>query len=81
MGKVIPFPAKEQEDEEIMKMLRISDEIDDVILKHLNGGAIDPKDLAGLLAHRLGTLMRSIDEKSKLWDVCQRVLKKQAKID
>ena len=60
---------------------RTPSEIDEVILKHLNDGRIDAKDLAGLLAHRLGTLMRSIDEKSKLWDVCQTVMKKQAKID
>jgi len=61
--------------------MRVADEIDAVILKHLDQGEIDPRDLAGLIAHRLGTLMRHLDQKSKLWDVCEKVLKAQAAIE
>ena len=88
MGKVIPFPSggkTERRDKEVegdaLRLMKIADDIDSLILKHLEDGSIDPHDIAGLLAHRLGTLMRHLDEKSKLWDVCERVLKKQAAID
>jgi len=85
MGKVINFPGpdskrREASDTEAMRLMQIADEIDAVILKHLNSGAIEPGDLAGLVAHRLGNLMRHIDHKSELWDICQRVLKNQAEI-
>ena len=66
MGKVIQFPTRNKEDEAISILLKISDEIDEVILRHIDSGEVDAKDLAGLLAHRLGTLMRSVEEKSKL---------------
>ncbi len=81
MGDVIQFPTRDKEDEAIHMLLKISDEIDEVILRHIDSGEVDPKDVAGLLAHRLGTLMRSVDEKTKLWDVCEKVLKRQAAID
>jgi hypothetical protein len=81
MGKVIQFPASQKTDTEAVKLIKIADEIDAVILKHLDSGAIDPRDIAGLLAHRLGTLMRHMDQKGKLWDVCEKVLKAQAAID
>lgn len=81
MGKVINFPTKATADSDAVKLVKIADEIDSVILKHLDSGAIDPRDIAGLLAHRLGTLMRHMDQKGKLWDVCEKVLKAQAAID
>lgn len=81
MGKVIKFPTKASDDSAAVKLIGIADEIDAVILRHLDSGAIDPRDIAGLLAHRLGTLMRHMDQKGKLWDVCEKVLKAQAAID
>lgn len=94
MGTVIQFPSPGSRDEkrrnaltgeavdtEALRLMQISDEIDAVILKHIESGTVDPRDLAGLLAHRLGTLMRHLDQKSKLWDVCEKVLKTQAAID
>ena len=81
MGQVIQFPNRPARDEEARKMMKIADEIDAVILKHLDAGDIDPRDIAGLIAHRLGTLMRHLDEKSKLWDVCEKVAKAQAAIE
>jgi hypothetical protein len=64
-----------------LKLLRISDEIDAVILHHVESGNIDIRDLAGLLSHRLGTLMNHIEDKKDLLPLCMRVLKKQAKVD
>lgn len=82
MGKVLNFPARESsKDTEARRLMKIADEIDAVIVKHLDLGEVDPRDLAGLFAHRLGTLMRHLDQKSKLWEVCEKVLKAQAAID
>ncbi len=81
MGDIIQFPKKDRREDEARRLLKVSDEIDAVILKHLDAGAIDPRDLAGLMAHRLGTLMRHLDQKTKLWDVCEKVLKAQAAIE
>jgi len=80
MGKVIQLPVKSK-DAEAERLMGIAHEIDAVILKHLDLGDVDPRDLAGLLAHRLGTLMRHLDQKSQLWDVCEKVLKAQAAIE
>jgi len=62
-------------------LLRISREIDAVLVRHLKLGDVDPRELAGLLSHRLGTLMRHMESKEVLWDVCEKVLKKQAHLD
>lgn len=82
MAKIIPFqPRKEKLDQESLRMLRVADEIDQVILRHL-GGDMRARDMAGLLAHRLGTLMRNIDPRDRevLWHVVQKVLREQADI-
>ncbi len=81
MGKVLNFPTRDKKEQEARRLMAIADEIDSVILRHLDGGDVDPRDLAGLIAHRLGTLMRHLDQKGKLWDVCEKVLKAQAAID
>lgn len=84
MGRVIPFPSKTDRtlrDAEAKRLMQIANELDSVILRHLDTGVIDPRDMAGLIAHRLGTLMRHVEEKSKLWDVCEKVLKAQAALD
>ncbi len=61
-----------------LRMLRIADEIDAIILRHMDAGDIEPKELAGLLSHRLGTLMKNIENKQELIDLCVDVLRKQA---
>lgn len=63
-----------------IKLLKISDEIDALILRHVQSGEVDLRDLAGLLSHRLGTLMSHIDDKNELLPLCMRVLKRQAKV-
>lgn len=81
MAKVIRFPGKRKDDPEILKLLELSNRIDEVLVDALQDPDLKPRDVAGVLAHRLGTVMRQIDEKNKLWDVCQKVLKKQAAIE
>ena len=81
MAKILKFKQKQQNDPTTLKLVQASIEIDEIILKYMNDSDIDARELAGLIAHRLGTLMNHIEEKSELWGVCERVLKKQAHID
>lgn len=89
MGEVIPFAPKRKkaQDEqgvdpahadEAQRLMEIASELDDVILRNLHQGDVDPRDLAGLISHRLGTLIRHLDEKERLWSVCEQVLRAQA---
>jgi hypothetical protein len=83
MGKLIPFRPKQAElDKESLKLMKIADDIDAVILRYVAEDDISPRDIAGLLAHRLGTLMRNIPsaEREMLWVVCEKVLKEQAEL-
>ncbi|MEY4630560.1 MAG: hypothetical protein RIQ81_680 [Pseudomonadota bacterium] len=73
--------ARGRIDDEARTLIKISNEIDAIVLRHLEAGDVEPRDLAGLLSHRLGTLIRHLEGKEKLWDVCEKVLKKQAAID
>ena len=81
MAKVIKFEKKTTPDPVSIKLVNISAEIDALILKYLSDPDINDFELAGLLAHRLGTLISHIEKKSELWDVCEQVVRKQAKID
>lgn len=79
MGKVIQFPQKEKFSEEAVQMKDVSDQLDAVILDALYEG-MDPYEVAGLLSHRLGSLMHSMEDRARLWKVLERVLKRQADI-
>jgi hypothetical protein len=79
MGKIINFPDRRY-DQNIAKLKDISDSMDKIIIEAVSNG-MDPNEVAGILAHRLGALMRNMEQKSKLWDVCERLLKRQAAID
>ena len=80
MGKVIQFPQNRRLETTVQRLKKVSDEFDSVIIQALENEGVEAHEIAGILAHRLGSLMKNMDEKSKLWDVCQRVLKKQADI-
>jgi hypothetical protein len=83
MGKVLEFKTLEQHREETVtyKLVKMADEIDQVLMRHLTDDDIDPRELVGVLSHRLGTLMNRLEEKDELWHVCQKVMKRQAQID
>jgi hypothetical protein len=83
MAKVLEFKVRPKVDAESLKLLKISDEIDAVILKYLADGSTEPHEIAGLLSHRLGNLMKHIggDDKNRLWQVCSRIIGRQAEID
>ncbi len=81
MGKVITFKPREKTDPEAIRLMKIADAIDAVILEHLGAGSVDARDMAALLSHRLGTLISHIEDKQVTWDFCQKVLREQAKVD
>lgn len=81
MGKVLKFERKPKVDPVAEKLVAISAAIDEIIMENLLDDDIELRDIVGLLSHRMGTLMRHIDNKDSLWVVCEKVLKKQAKID
>jgi hypothetical protein len=82
-SKVIPLrpSAKTNLDTSTVRLLKIADEIDAVILRHVESGDVDLKELAGLMSHRLGTLVKNLENKEQLLDVCVDVLRKQAASD
>ena len=63
-----------------IKLLKISDEIDALIMRHVEAGDVDLRELAGLLSHRLGTLVSHFEDKDELLPVCMSVMKRQAKV-
>ncbi len=79
MGDLIQFPKDRRIDSNILKLKEVSDRLDQVLVDAL-ADDVDTHELSGLVAHRLGNLMRNLDEKSKLWVICERVLKQQANI-
>ncbi len=82
-AKIIPLrpSSKTKLDTNTVKLLKIADEIDHVILRHVEAGDVDLKELAGLLSHRLGALVKHLENKEALVDVCVDVFKKQAAVD
>jgi len=82
MGKILQFPLQQVAlQHEAEKLKEVSDKIDSIILDSLDDQEVEPYEIAGILAHRLGSLMRNMNQKNKIWDVCEKVLKKQAIID
>lgn len=79
MVKILKFKPKPSPI--ALKLIKASMEIDNVLLAYLKSNEIEPKELAGLLAHRLGTLLSHFDDKQALWEVCERILLKQASLD
>lgn len=83
MGKVIPFEkfhARRYELDEAQKLVNFSTHLDNLIIDTLSENQIEVRDLAGVLAHRLGALIKNLDQKQQLWQVYERLLKKQAAI-
>ena len=83
MAQIISFPGPNKIDIEAKKLLDISNEIDNIVLKHLMDGEFEPYEVAGLLAHRLGNLLKHMDpeEKEAVWQACRGILAKQAELE
>ncbi len=78
MGKVITFPSKSLSTKELIKLKRASDQLDDVIRHSIAEESIPTLEMVGLLAHRLGALLANLDNKEKLWEVCEQVIIEKA---
>jgi hypothetical protein len=81
MGRVIKFPVKSKPlDNETERLIKLSDIVDQLIIENLDQGEVEPHELAGIIAHRLGTLIRHIDvdERKQVLDVCLNILTRQA---
>ncbi len=81
MVKIIAFPLSKRTHPKVQQLKKISDQIDAIVVDAIVDKQIDPHELAGLLAHRLGALLKGFDDKAKTWDVCTQVAKKQAVLD
>jgi hypothetical protein len=81
MAKIIPFKPKKPNDPVAEKMVEIANEIDAILLRHLEDETIEPKELVGLVFHRLGSLINHFERKDELIDVCEGILKRQAGVD
>ncbi len=81
MAEIIKFPRRKLKlDDHSKALLNLAGDIDVVIEEALRDGVLSGHDIAGVLAHRLGSLMSLLSQKPELWEICERVLKKQAKI-
>jgi len=82
MGRVVDFSAKKAErDPSVMKLVKFSSEMDQLLLKYINDPTVHAGELASVFAHRFGCFLALLDQKDELWSFCERVLKSQAHID
>ena len=81
MGQIIYFPKNDFNKEDALKVKNFSDAIDQVVLNAIRKKRVPPQEIAGVLSHRLGALLKSIDEKKRLWHICGEITKQQAEID
>ena len=63
MAQIIPFITREekQKQRELMELVRVSDEIDSIITRELRLGT-SVFDIAGIIANRLGNLLKLAPE-------------------
>ena len=80
MGKILQFKSKPEDNDKTSYLLRVSDAIDELIAEAIFDDELDPKDVSGLLAHRLGALIRQLEggDRDKLIAVCREVMMRQA---
>lgn len=78
MGNVLNFPVKQIKDKELLRLKGASDRIDRVVAEAITQDGLEPYEMAGILAHRLGALIKSLDGNSTLLGVCEKVIKKKA---
>ena len=82
MGKIIKFPDKIDEmTPELIRLKKVSDQIDRIIVENLEQNTVDSHEMIGILAHRLGTLLRNMEKKRELWQVCQEVICDQSHLE
>lgn len=78
MGKVIQFRGRsdltQRSEETLLK--QTADMIDGII--HQAHPDLSPEEIAGVLAHRLGALIRIVEAKERVWSICKNIAQKQS---
>jgi hypothetical protein len=80
MGEVIDMSKRRKPSPETVRLFKLGADVDALIKNSINEGKIPVKDIAGLIAHRLGNFLGLIDKKQELFDVCVKIIKEQAKL-
>ena len=75
----LKFPNKS--DKEVIKLCQLSDDLDSVVKHYILEENVDIKDLVAVFSHRLGSILNRVTENKDLWEVCERVLLRQAQIE
>lgn len=75
MSIIIQFPQKL--DPSLRNLVDFANNVDADVHAAYQTGA-DLPDIAGVLANRLGEVLRLIKGKERLWDVCQEITEKRA---
>ena len=65
---------------EEMRLLKIGNDFDAIITKWMSDRNTSIKEVAGVMAHRFGSLLRCVDRKEELWQVCERILTRVAEL-
>ncbi len=73
------FPKKT--DKDVIKLCHLSDDLDAVVKHYILEENVDIKDLVAVFSHRLGSILNQVEKNEDLWEVCERVLLRQAKIN
>jgi hypothetical protein len=81
MGKVLQFPKKSQKNQNAQRAKKFSDSLDIIITNTLLDNSLKPMEISGIIAHRLGALLKNIKQKHQLWPLCQTVITQQAQLD
>ena len=79
MAKILKFPSSP--DPKSQKLKELADAIDAAMQWAIVEQGLKPHEVAGLLAHRLGSLMKPLGLKNQVWGFCERVMRRQASID
>ena len=80
MAKIIKFTPRQNIDPALIKLCDLADDIDAVVKHYIVQDEIEVRDVIGVLAHRLGSLLNVIESKDELWAVCEDVLRRQASL-
>jgi len=80
MGQIIDLSKRQvARDPVAQKLVNFSTEIDQIVLRYLylDDDTVAAKELAGVLAHRLGTLINMFERKEELCIVCEEIMRNQ----
>lgn len=68
-------------DHEAELLLKIANQIDAIIIEELERGEVSGVELAGVLAHRLGAILKNLNNKADMWHLCQKIIERKASIE